>query len=44
MAEGVRTALTRAGSDGAVCACGSLYMIGDIVRALDAWKAERGVK
>ena len=35
VAEGVRTAIERAGEDGAVCACGSLYMIGDIVEALE---------
>ena len=35
VAEGVRTAIEKAGPDGAVCACGSLYMIGDIVEALD---------
>ena len=34
VAEGVRTAIRLAGPDGAVCACGSLYMIGDIVEAL----------
>jgi hypothetical protein len=32
----VRTAIERAGRDGVVCACGSLYMIGDIVEALEA--------
>ena len=36
VAEGVRTAIEKAGPDGVVCACGSLYMIGDIVEALDA--------
>ena len=36
VAEGVRTALEKAGPGGAVCACGSLYMIGDIVAALPA--------
>ena len=35
VAEGVRTAIEKAGPDGVVCACGSLYMIGDIVEALD---------
>ena len=40
VAEGVRTAIENAGPEGVVCACGSLYMIGDIVAALDAWKAE----
>ena len=35
VAEGVRTAVEHAGEDGAVCACGSLYMIGDILAALD---------
>ena len=36
VADGVRTAIERAGRDGVVCACGSLYMIGDIVEALEA--------
>ena len=39
VAEGVRTAIEKAGSDGVVCACGSLYMIGDIVAALNDLKA-----
>ena len=34
VAEGVNTAIEKAGPDGAVCACGSLYMIGDIMEAL----------
>ena len=34
VAEGVKTAIEKAGPDGVVCACGSLYMIGDIVEAL----------
>ena len=33
--EGVRTAIEKAGKDGVVCACGSLYMIGEIVDALN---------
>ena len=36
VADGVRTAIEKAGRDGVVCACGSLYMIGDIVEALEA--------
>ena len=36
VADGVRTAIEKAGKDGVVCACGSLYMIGDIVEALNA--------
>ena len=36
VAEGVRTAIEHAGTDGVVCACGSLYMIGDIMAALEA--------
>jgi folylpolyglutamate synthase/dihydropteroate synthase len=32
----VQTAIEKAGKDGVVCACGSLYMIGDIVEALNA--------
>ena len=36
VAEGVLTAIRRAGRDGVVCACGSLYMIGEIAEALDA--------
>ncbi len=35
VAEGVKTAIEKAGPDGVVCACGSLYMIGDIVEALE---------
>ena len=35
VAEGVRTAIEKAGPEGAVCACGSLYMIGEIVDALN---------
>ena len=38
VAEGVNTAIEHAGTDGVVCACGSLYMIGDICAALDARK------
>lgn len=34
VAAGVREAVRLAGADGAVCACGSLYMIGDILAAL----------
>ena len=33
VAEGVRTAIKKAGPDGAVCACGSLYMLGDVMAA-----------
>ena len=33
--EGVYTAIEKAGPDGVVCACGSLYMIGDIMKALE---------
>ena len=33
--EGVRTAIAHAGQDGAVCACGSLYMISEICAALE---------
>ena len=35
VADGVRAAIEKAGKDGVVCACGSLYMIGDIVAALE---------
>lgn len=35
VADGVRTAIQHAGSDGVVCACGSLYMIADICAALE---------
>ena len=31
VARGVETAVEKAGPDGVVCACGSLYMIGEIV-------------
>ena len=36
VAGGVRTATALAGTDGAVCACGSLYMVGDIIGAVSA--------
>lgn len=36
IAEGVHTALQRAGESGVVCACGSLYMIADIYQALES--------
>ena len=32
--EGVRAAAALAGEDGAVCACGSLYMVGDVIGAV----------
>ena len=35
VADGVRTAIEQAGPGGVVCACGSLYMIGDILQALE---------
>ena len=35
VAEGVATAIEKAGPAGVVCACGSLYMIGEIVEALE---------
>lgn len=34
--EGVRTAIERAGRDGVVCACGSLYMLADVCRAVES--------
>ena len=40
VAEGVRTAIERAGEDGVVCACGSLYMLGEVEEALRAWQRE----
>lgn len=39
VAGGVRTAVEKAGPDGVVCACGSLYMLGEIVAELEAMKA-----
>ncbi len=33
--DGVRIAIKHAGKDGVVCACGSLYMIGDIIAELN---------
>ncbi len=44
VAEGVRAAIDKAGPDGVVCACGSLYMLGDVIEALDAWKVENGIQ
>ncbi len=38
VAEGVREALKQAGPDGIVCACGSLYMLGDIIAEVDRIK------
>ena len=35
VAEGVGMAIQKAGEEGIVCACGSLYMIGEIVEALE---------
>ena len=32
--QGVQAAIDRAGSDGAVCACGSLYLISDVISTL----------
>lgn len=43
VAQGVRTAIGKAGADGVVCACGSLYMLGDVVDALNEWKRENGI-
>jgi len=34
IAEGIQTAIARAGADGVVCALGSLYMLGDVRAAL----------
>ena len=34
VADGVRAAVDAAGPDGVVCACGSLYMLGDVIGAL----------
>ena len=36
VAQGVRAAIEAAGPDGAVCCCGSLYMIADVMQALEA--------
>ncbi len=38
VAEGVQTAIAKAGSDGVVCACGSLYMLGEIVDEVERLK------
>ena len=38
VAEGVRTAIARAGAGGVVCACGSLYMLGEIVDEIERLK------
>jgi len=40
VAEGVRTAVEKAGPEGVVCACGSLYMLGDVVDAVNELKKE----
>ena len=41
---GVRTAIAKAGPDGVVCACGSLYMLGEIVDEVNRLKAEGSLK
>ena len=38
---GVKAAIAKAGSDGVVCACGSLYMIGDIIDAVEAYLKDK---
>ncbi len=38
VAEGVRTAVNRAGSEGVVCACGSLYMLGEVIEEVERLK------
>ena len=39
VAEGVRTAIDKAGPDGVVCACGSLYMLGEVIDELERLKS-----
>ena len=38
VAEGVRTAVDLAGPDGVVCACGSLYMLGEVIEEIERLK------
>ena len=40
VAGGVRTAIEKAGPNGVVCACGSLYMLGEIVDEVERLKNE----
>lgn len=44
VAEGVLTAIEKAGPDGVVCACGSLYMIGDIVNTVNQYKERSSIQ
>ena len=40
VAEGVRTAVDLAGPDGVVCACGSLYMLGEVIEEIQRLKKQ----
>lgn len=44
VAEGVLTAIDKAGPDGVVCACGSLYMIGDIVNTVNQYQERSSIQ
>lgn len=39
VAQGVRTAVEKAGPDGVVCACGSLYMLGEVIDEVERMKS-----
>lgn len=43
VAHGVRAAIDAAGSGGAVCCCGSLYMLGEVIEALRAREQGAGI-
>ncbi|MBR2697570.1 MAG: bifunctional folylpolyglutamate synthase/dihydrofolate synthase [Clostridia bacterium] len=40
VADGVRTAVDLAGPDGVVCACGSLYMLGEVIAEIERMKKQ----
>lgn len=44
VAQGVRTAVEKAGKDGVVCACGSLYMLGEVIEEVERLKADGVVR
>ena len=44
VAQGVRTAVEKAGKDGVVCACGSLYMLGEVIDEVERMKAKGEIR
>lgn len=43
VAGGVRTAIEKAGPDGVVCACGSLYMLGEVIEEIERLKGQGAI-